>query len=96
MTHDICGQIRPNESFFRQPAQARQLTLTTPPGSLGQLEAVANRLAAIQQTVTPVITRKRIYAVAADHGLAAEGVNAYPAEVTAQMLGNFLRGGAAI
>ena len=74
----------------------RRLTLTKPPGSLGRLEEIGNRLAAIQRTPTPNVNRKRIYVVAADHGVTAEGVSAYPREVTAQMVDNFLAGGAAI
>lgn len=77
-------------------AAARQLTLTKPPGSLGRLEEIGNRLAAIQRTNTPNVTCKRIYVVAADHGVTTEGVSAYPREVTAQMVDNFLAGGAAI
>ncbi len=77
-------------------ASVRQLQLTKPPGSLGELEGIANRLAAIRQTLSPAVSRQRIYVVAADHGVVAEGVSAYPREVTAQMVYNFLRGGAAI
>ena len=79
-----------------EKAAARQLILTKPPGSLGRLEEIANRLAAIQQTVSPQVSRKRIYVVAADHGITAEGVSAYPRAVTAQMIDNFLARGAAI
>src|SRR5215212_3756449 len=85
----------PGESWA-EAARARQLTLTKPPGSLGRLEEIADRLAAIQQTVTPRVAGKRIYVVAGDHGVTAEGVSAYPSAVTAQMVDNFLRGGAAI
>ena len=85
----------PDHSWFDQAA-ARQLILTKPPGSLGRLEEIGNRLAAIQRTATPNVARKRIYVVAADHGVTDEGVSAYPREVTAQMVDNFLAGGAAI
>ena len=89
-------QIEPLDQSWLENAAARQLTLTKPPGSLGRLEEIANRLAAIQRSVTPNVSRKRIYVVAADHGVTAEGVSAYPREVTAQMVDNFLTGGAAI
>jgi nicotinate-nucleotide--dimethylbenzimidazole phosphoribosyltransferase len=72
------------------------LQLTKPPGSLGRLEEIANRMAAIQATLAPVVARSRIVLFAADHGVCAEGVNLYPQAVTAQMVANFLRGGAAI
>jgi nicotinate-nucleotide--dimethylbenzimidazole phosphoribosyltransferase len=89
-------QIEPVDQSWLEKAAARQLTLTKPPGSLGRLEEIANRLASIQRTTTPNVNHKRIYVVAADHGITAEGVSAYPREVTAQMVDNFLAGGAAI
>jgi len=92
----ICRQIEPVDQAWLSAARERQLTLTKPPGSLGRLEEIANRLAAIQRTATPVVTKKRIYVVAGDHGVTSEGVSAYPREVTPQMVDNFLRGGAAI
>src|SRR5712691_8542905 len=92
----VCRLIEPVDQAWLSAARERQLTLTKPPGSLGRLEEIANRLAAIQRTATPVVTKKRIYVVAGDHGVTAEGVSAYPREVTAQMVDNFLRGGAAI
>lgn len=92
----ICTQIKPLEQSWVETACERQLTLTKPPVSLGRLEEIANRLAAIQQTTTPRVAKKRIYVIAGDHGVTAEGVSAYPREVTAQMVDNFLRGGAAI
>jgi nicotinate-nucleotide--dimethylbenzimidazole phosphoribosyltransferase len=77
-------------------ARRRQLQLTKPPGSLGRLEDVANRIVAIRQTLDITANRPRIVLFAADHGVCAEGVSPYPQEVTAQMALNFLRGGAAI
>jgi nicotinate-nucleotide--dimethylbenzimidazole phosphoribosyltransferase len=92
----VCRQIEPADQSWLSAAGERQLTLTKPPGSLGRLEEIANRLAAIQRTTTPVVTKKRIYVVAGDHGVTIEGVSAYLREVTPQMVDNFLRGGAAI
>jgi nicotinate-nucleotide--dimethylbenzimidazole phosphoribosyltransferase len=69
---------------------------TKPPGSLGILEAVAVRLANLQQTLEPKLSKKRICVYAGTHGVTAEGVSAYPSEVTGQMVLNYLSGGAAI
>jgi len=90
------GSIQSVDVAFLERARSRQLLLTKPPGSLGRLEEIANRMAAIQKTLTPSIDRARIILFAADHGVCAEGVNPYPQAVTAQMVANFLRGGAAI
>ncbi len=77
-------------------AQARLDSLTKPRGSLGRLEKIAKRLVAISAKPRPVINKKIIFTFASDHGVAAEGVSAYPPEVTEQMVLNFLRGGAGI
>src|SRR3569833_2836368 len=69
---------------------------TKPVGSLGRLEDVAVRLAVLQLTLKPVVDRTRVCIFAADHGIADEGVSAYPRSVTAEMVRNFDRGGAAI
>jgi nicotinate-nucleotide--dimethylbenzimidazole phosphoribosyltransferase len=69
---------------------------TKPPGSLGDLETWAVQLAEIQGTLSPRIDRARIIVFGADHGVAHEGVSAYPPQVTAEMMRNFARGGAAI
>jgi nicotinate-nucleotide--dimethylbenzimidazole phosphoribosyltransferase len=92
----LLERIRPVDPQWIERARARQLELTKPPGSLGRLEEVANRMAAIQGTLAPTVDRARIVLFAADHGVCAEGVNPYPQAVTAQMVANFLRGGAAI
>src|ERR1700724_406238 len=77
-------------------ARARQQQLTKPPGSLGRLEELACWFAARLGSPTPQISRSEIFVFAADHGVAARGVSAFPQSVTAQMLGNFANSGAAI
>jgi len=77
-------------------AQAHLDRLTKPPGSLGRLEEIARRIVLITGQESPSIGRSVIFTLAADHGVVEEGVSAYPQIVTAQMLENFLRGGAAI
>src|SRR5918994_4599641 len=94
--HEAIGRVRPVDIPGRDRAEARLDDLTKPPRSLGRLEWIAARLCAIQETVTPRVTPRRIIIFAADHGVTEEGVSAYPSAVTAQMVGNFLRGGAAI
>ena len=84
-----------DEVVARAAAQ-RQVELTKPPGSLGQLEVLAVRLAAMQSRPDPTITRPWISVFAADHGVTAEGVSAFPQAVTVEMIRNFARGGAAI
>ncbi len=80
----------------REEALARQQQLTKPTGSLGQLERVAVQLAGLQGRVKPKVDAVWIAIFAGDHGVVAEGVSAYPQEVTGQMLHNFVNGGAAI
>jgi len=78
-------------------AEQHQLRLTKPPGSLGRLEAVGAQLAGIASMFPPPLPRPAVIAVfAGDHGVHAQGVSPWPQEVTAQMVGNFLTGGAAI
>jgi nicotinate-nucleotide--dimethylbenzimidazole phosphoribosyltransferase len=79
-----------------QAAQARQDTLTKPRGSLGRLEELSIHLAGMKANPIPSVESKAVIVMAADHGVTAEGVSAYPAEVTRQMVLNFLNGGAAI
>ena len=87
--------IRPLAPDAAVEAQRHLDTLTKPPGSLGRLEEIAVRLAALRGG-PPRVGRPVVFTFAADHGVVAEGVSAYPQTVTAQMVENFLRGGAAI
>ena len=77
-------------------AAAREPNLTKPPGSLGRLEAIAQWVAAWQGRHPPSLERPRICVFAGNHGVAARGVSAYPAAVTAQMVQNLTAGGAAV
>ncbi len=89
-------EIRPIDPSWIESASRHQLELTKPPGSLGRLEEIANRCAAIRESFALTASHPRIVLFAADHGVCAEGVSPYPQEVTAQMVLNFLRGGAGI
>ncbi|MCO5065459.1 MAG: nicotinate-nucleotide--dimethylbenzimidazole phosphoribosyltransferase [Rhizobiaceae bacterium] len=79
-----------------QSAAARQNTLTKPQGSLGRLEDLAVWLARWQRRALPRLDRVKVVVFAGSHGVTAQGVSAFPAEVTAQMVANFAAGGAAI
>jgi nicotinate-nucleotide--dimethylbenzimidazole phosphoribosyltransferase len=89
-------RIEPAADSYRTRAKDRLDHLTKPVGSLGRLEELAADYAAMTREDMPKLPRAVIYTFAADHGVAAEGVSAYPAAVTAQMVFNFLRGGAAV
>ena len=88
--------IPPLDAAAAQAARQRIDQLTKPVGSLGRIEELAERLAAIHGGLPPVYERKAIVVGAGDHGVTAEGVSAYPSEVTPQMVGAFLGGFAAI
>ena len=88
--------IGPLDAAAVAAAEARQSALTKPPGSLGRLESLSIQLAGIFGQPIPQVAGKAVIVVAGDHGVAAEGVSAYPSEVTPQMVFNFLAGGAAI
>jgi nicotinate-nucleotide--dimethylbenzimidazole phosphoribosyltransferase len=77
-------------------ALERQSQLTKPRGSLGRLEELAQWIATWQGNASPEMRRPRVSVFAGNHGIAARGVSAYPAEVTAQMVQNFINGGGAV
>ncbi|MBR9829599.1 MAG: nicotinate-nucleotide--dimethylbenzimidazole phosphoribosyltransferase [Oceanospirillales bacterium] len=88
--------VKPLDPKAVAAATARQQQLTKPAGALGELEVLAIRLAGMQGRTCPQLDRVSIAVFAADHGVAAEGVSAYPQAVTAEMVRNFAQGGAAI
>ena len=92
----LIEQIQPLDARAQTEAQARQDQLTKPQGSLGRLESLAHQIAGASAQARPHLTHKAIVVMAGDHGVVAEGVSAFPQEVTPQMVMNFLFGGAAI
>ena len=92
----LIANIPPVNETAMQAARRRQDDLTKPRGSLGQLENLSVNIAGMTGKVQPMITHKVVTIMAGDHGVVAEGVSAYPSEVTPQMVMNFVFGGAAI
>ena len=94
---DVIAAVRPADAAAAAQARARQDTLTKPRGALGALEAVSVRLAGIAGVCPPPVPGAPAVAIfAADHGVHAQGVTPWPQEVTAQMVANFVAGGAAV
>lgn len=93
---EITTQIQPLSEHWLSEAWKRLDSLTKPVRSLGRLEEIAARVAAIRQEARPDVTNREVFVFAGDHGVIEEGVSAYPQEVTALMVRNFLGGGAAI
>ena len=101
MTHaislqEIIAGIKPLDTEWIQKARERTAQLVMPTRALGVLHEIAERLCAIQNSLQPSINRKAILVMAGDHGVVAEGVSAYPQEVTGEMVKTFLRAGAGI
>lgn len=96
MLGKVIAAIEPLDQDAMEKCQLRVDNLTKPLGSLHALEHLVKRLAGITRQIKPGDLKKSIVLMAADHGVAAEGVSAYPQEVTPQMVANFCAGGAAI
>ncbi len=96
LIQDTIDRIQPVSKDFQARAHVALNQLTKPVGSLGRLEGLAAQYVAIRQELPPLMPEPVVLTLAADHGVVREGVSAYPSSVTAQMVMNFLNGGAAI
>jgi len=94
--NEVIRNISGLDTVIMREAQSRLDNLTKPLGSLGRLEELAKQICGITAKENPQLKNKVIFTLASDHGVTDEGVSAYPKEVTAQMVYNFLRGGAGI
>ena len=92
----LIAELPAPDAAAQSAARRRQSSLTKPPGSLGRLEELAEFLAGWRATARPEITNAQALIFAGNHGICAQGVNAFPQSVTAQMVQNFEAGGAAI
>ena len=93
---NVLDKIKPVDRSLLEQTQIRLDNLTKPRGSLGRLEEFAKRIVSITGRDNPQLSKKTIFTMAGDHGVTEEGVSAYPQTVTAQMVYNFLSGGAGI
>lgn len=93
---EIIQQIRPVETKWIEKARERTGQLAMPPRALGRLHEIAERICGILETLEPDVASKAFLVMAGDHGVAGNGVSAFPQEVTGEMVKNFLRGGAGI
>ena len=93
---EIINNIQPIENLWIQKAREQTAQLVMPTRALGKLHDISERLCGIQKTLKPSMNRKAVLIMAGDHGVANEGVSAYPQEVTGAMILTFLRGGAGI
>ena len=96
LLNSTVDQIEAIDQSLLDQTQQRLDNLTKPQGSLGRLEELAKQVVAVTRCENPCLKNKVIFTFAGDHGVVAEGVSAFPQEVTPQMVYNFLRGGAGI
>lgn len=93
---DVVAAIVPVDRSWIEKARARTAQLVMPTRALGRLHELSERLCGIQESLTPGIESKAVLVMAGDHGIVADGVSAYPQEITGAMVRTFLAGGAAI
>jgi len=93
---EIIDGIEPLDKTWLEKAQARTAQLVMPPRALGRLHDISEQLCAIYGTITPATDKKAVLVMAGDHGIVAEGISAYPQEVTGAMISTFLAGSAGI
>ncbi|MDR3555739.1 MAG: nicotinate-nucleotide--dimethylbenzimidazole phosphoribosyltransferase [Syntrophobacteraceae bacterium] len=93
---EIVKKIEPVDSEWVEKARRHTMELAIPPRALGRLHEISERICGIQQTLRPDVSSRAFMVMAGDHGVASEGVSAFPQEVTGEMVKNFLRGGAGI
>ncbi len=94
--NQLISKIKPLDEKAMDLARRRQNVLTKPQGSLGRLESLSIQIAGITGQASPNIKNKLVLVMAGDHGVVDEGVSAYPQDVTAQMVLNIIKGGAAV
>ncbi len=94
--NQIIEATEPADPKWQQAARDHIEKLAIPPWSLGQLLVIGEQLSGIQRTIRPMVDKKMVITMAGDHGVVAEGVSAFPQEVTPQMVENFVKGGAGI
>jgi len=94
--NETISKITPLNNQWLKNAQEKLDNLTKPLGSLGRLEELAKQIVGITENLNPQLNHKVIFTLASDHGVTEEGISAFPKEVTAQMVYNFLAGGAGI
>jgi nicotinate-nucleotide--dimethylbenzimidazole phosphoribosyltransferase len=90
------NEAKKYDTLFENKAKDYQLSLTKPPGSLGDVEQFATRMSAYQKSLSPELSNIDIVIMAADHGVTEENISSFPQSVTAEMVKNFANGGAAI
>lgn len=93
---ELTQSISPVDPEWIERAREHTARLAMPPRALGRLHEISERICGISRTLSPDVSRKAVLVMAGDHGVAAEGVSAFPQQVTGEMVKNFVRGGAGI